>query len=100
VVYAYEGPKPWSPTARDLTAFVGRYRSDEVGATFEVRVERDTLVVSNRPGKTVKLTPTYRDAFSAGGTAVWFTRERGRGPVTALHFGESRVWDLVVPRVR
>ncbi|HEV8398863.1 MAG TPA: hypothetical protein VGQ18_03385, partial [Gemmatimonadales bacterium] len=100
VVYAYEGPRPWSPTARDLAAFVGRYRSDEVGATFEVRVERDTLVVSNRPGKTVKLTPTYRDAFSAGGTAVWFTRERGRGPVTALHFGESRVWDLVVPRVR
>jgi CubicO group peptidase (beta-lactamase class C family) len=103
VVYAYEAPKPWTPTPRDLAAFVGRYRSDEVGATFEVRVERDTLVVSNRPGKTVKLTPTYRDAFSAGGTAVWFTRERGGGGggrVTALHFGESRVWDLVVPKAR
>jgi CubicO group peptidase (beta-lactamase class C family) len=98
VLYVYEGPKPWTPTPRDLAAFVGRYRSDEVGATFELRVERDTLVVSNRPGETVKLTPTYRDAFSAGSTAVWFTRERGR--VTALHFGESRVWDLVVPKAR
>ena len=75
---------------------VGRYRSDEIGTTFEVRVERDTLVVSNRPGKTVKLTPTYRDGFT-GGTAVWFTRDRGR--VTAMHFGASRVWDLVVPKV-
>jgi CubicO group peptidase (beta-lactamase class C family) len=96
---AYMAPKPWTPTPQDLAAFAGRYRSDEVGATFDVRIEHDTLVVSNRPGKTVKLTPTYTDAFSAGGTAVWFTRERG-GRVTALHFGESRVWDLVVPKAR
>jgi CubicO group peptidase (beta-lactamase class C family) len=99
LVLAYVAPKPWTPTPQDLAAFVGRYRSDEVGTTFDVRVERDTLVVSNRPGKTVKLTPTYTDAFSlgGGGTAVWFTRERGR--VTAMHFGESRVWDLVVRKL-
>jgi CubicO group peptidase (beta-lactamase class C family) len=101
VAYAYAAPKPWTPTTQDLAAFVGRYRSDEVGTTFEVRLERDTLVVTNRPGKTVQLTPTYPDAFSTGGTAVWFTRAPGRngGPVTAMHFGESRVWDLVVPKV-
>jgi hypothetical protein len=103
VLYAYAAPKPWTPTPQDLGAFVGRYRSDEVGTTFEVRLERDTLVVTNRPGKTVQLTPPYPDAFlGGGGTAVWFTREPGRrggGPVTVMHFGESRVWDLEVPRV-
>jgi len=98
VVYVYEAPKPWTPTPRNLAAFAGRYRSDEVGTTFEVRVKRDTLVVSNRPGKTLKLTPTYPDGFSLGGTAVWFTRERGQ--IAALHFGESRVWDLVVQTAR
>jgi len=29
---------------------------------------------------------------------VWFTHDP-RGKINAMHFGESRVWDLVVPRV-
>jgi YD repeat-containing protein len=47
----------------------------------------------------VTVRPTLPDAFARGGTAVWFTRDRN-GRVAAMHFSESRVWDLVLPRAR
>ncbi|MEX2157626.1 MAG: hypothetical protein WD773_12405 [Gemmatimonadales bacterium] len=66
--------------------------------TYRVGLAGDTLTVSPRPGAVRKFRPIYPDAFSGDGV-VWFERDR-RGQVIALHFGQSRVWDLVVPRVR
>ena len=99
VSYVYAGPRLWTPTAQDLQAFAGRYTSDELGRTFDVRAVGDTLTIAMRPGVTERLAPTYPNGFSARGAALWFTRDR-RGRVTALHFGESRVWDLVAPKTR
>ncbi len=100
VLYAYAAAKPWAPTAQELQFFAGSYRSDELGVTYTLRVANDTLTLAGaRAGEVDKLIPTYPDGFSLrGGAAVWFARERGR--VTALHAGESRVWDLVAMRVR
>jgi CubicO group peptidase (beta-lactamase class C family) len=89
----------WKPTARDLTAFEGRYRSEELGVTYQARVAADTLTLSMRPGVVLKLTPTYPDGFTTRGRAVWFIRDR-RGRVTEMHVGESRVWDMVFDRLR
>lgn len=101
VHYAYEGAAPWSPTPKDLAAFVGHYRSDELEVTYDVAVKHDTLTIATvtRPAVVHTLRPTYRNGFAMRGAAVWFTRDR-HGRVTALHFGASRLWDLVVPRVR
>jgi hypothetical protein len=97
VRYSYAGADAWAPTRAQLQAFVGSYRSDEVGVTYKVALAGDTLTISPRPGDVHKFRPTYQDGFVGEGV-VWFARDR-RGRVTTLHFSQSRVWDLVVPRV-
>lgn len=94
--HGYVGPDPWAPTARDLAAFVGKYRSAELDATWDVLTVGDTLALSPHAGVVLKLTPTYPDGF-AGEGAVWFTRDR-RGRVTAMHVSQSRMWDLTLRR--
>jgi YD repeat-containing protein len=96
--FRYVADKAWTPAAQDLKAFEGTYRSDEVGATYNVRAQGDTLTYSTRPGVVVRLRPTYADAFARGGNAVWFSRN-AQGRVTAMHFSEDRMWDLVIPRL-
>ncbi len=97
VRYTYAGAEPWKPTPPDLKAFEGSYRTDEAGATYQLRVVGDSLVASIRPGVSVSLTPLFPDGFVRGGRTVWFTRERGR--VNAMHFSEARMWDLVLQRL-
>jgi CubicO group peptidase (beta-lactamase class C family) len=89
---------PWQPTPADLAPLEGRYRSDEIGASYDVRVRDGRLTLTLRPGVVERLTPTHRDAFAGNGGSVWFTRD-ARGRVTAMHFGSSRAWDFVSTRV-
>jgi len=98
VEYRYMARERWRPTPQQLRDFEGQYRSDEVGTTFQLKVVGDSLTMSLRPGSTIALRPSYQDAFVARGTAIWFTRD-GSKRVTAMHLGESRMWDLTVPRV-
>jgi CubicO group peptidase (beta-lactamase class C family) len=99
LLFTYAARERWKPTAAQLAEFTGRYVSDELGVTYEVAVVRDTLTVTVRPGQRLPLVPAYVDGFEAGGSTVWFTRDR-RGRVSAAHLGEGRLWDLVLPRVR
>jgi len=98
LVFDYVAASPWTPTPKDLATFVGRYHSDELGTTWEVKAMGDTLALSPRAGVALPLTPTYPDGF-AGEGAVWFTRDR-RGQVTAMHVSQSRMWDLILLRER
>ena len=96
---SYAAERLWTPTHEQLQAFEGTYRSDEVGTTYLLKVVGDTLTLSPRVGMVLALRPAYPDAFTVRGGVVRFTRDR-RGAVTAMHTSDSRVWDLVVPRVR
>jgi CubicO group peptidase (beta-lactamase class C family) len=87
----------WAPTIEQLRQFEGSYASDELGVTYQVWVEDGSLMMSVRPGVAFTLRPRYADAFARGGTTVWFTRD-SRGSVTAMHLGESRMWDLTLRR--
>ncbi|HET7040252.1 MAG TPA: serine hydrolase domain-containing protein [Gemmatimonadales bacterium] len=98
VNFVYIADKAWSPTAADLAAFVGRFRSDEVRATYTLAVKGDSLTLSPRPGVEIALRPSAPDAFGARGQVVWFERDR-RGRVTTMHVSEGRMWDLVFNRV-
>ena len=99
VAYAFVGRAVWSPSASDLNAFAGSYRTDEIPATWTASVEEGRLVLTVRPGVRRLLTPAYTDAFTAPGLgAVWFTRDAG-GRVTAVHFGSGRLWDLELKRI-
>lgn len=95
--YVYAGPTRWSPSRQELAAFEGRYRSDELGVTYHVKLDGDTLTYTMRPGVTRRLRPIYADGFSRGDGVVWFGRDRSRA-VTTLHLSEGRVWDLVLTR--
>ena len=99
VSYAFAAASQWTPSPEQLNAFAGRYRSEEVGTTWTVRVEGTRLVASPRNSLRTELTPVYPDAFrSAGGLGVvWFTRDR-TGAVTEMHSGAARVWDFVFKR--
>ena len=100
VNFSYVAARSWSPTRAQLQAFEGVYSSDEIGgATYTVKVEGDSLTYAVRAGTKRTLSPTYPDAFARGGGAIWFTRDRA-GRVTAMHFGEARMWDLTIPRLR
>lgn len=99
LAYAFVARDLWKPTAAQLAEFAGRYHSEELGVLYEVVAANDTLTVRVRPGRSVTLAPAYVDGFEAPGGAVWFTRDR-RGRVTAMHVGQGRMWDLVMPRMR
>lgn len=64
-----------------------------------MKLAGDTLTMSTRPGVTYRLRPTYTVGFARGGGSVWFSRDRA-GKITAMHFSEGRMWDLVLTRVR
>ncbi len=98
VVFVREATQRWVPSAAELASLAGRYRNDEIGATYTVRVEDGRLRITTRPGASEVLRPSYKDAFEGSGETVWFTRDR-RGRVTAMHFGSGRVWDFVSVRV-
>jgi hypothetical protein len=87
-------------SAAELASFAGRYRNDEVDATYDVRVEQDRLKVVIRSGLVSTLEPVYRDGFESPELDnVFFTRD-AKGRVTALHLANGRMWDLVFARVR
>lgn len=101
VPYTLAAKAPWTPSAPQLAAYAGRYHSDEVAATWTVRVDGDHLVASPRSALQVTLTPVFPDGFRAGaglGT-IWFTRD-AKGAVNQMHSGAARVWDFVFERTK
>lgn len=98
VVFVRVATSAWTPTAAEMAAAAGSYRSEEIGTTFAVRVVEGRLHLSPRVGVVDTLTPTYRDAFDSRSGSVWFTRD-AKGKITALHLGEGRMWNLAAQRV-
>ncbi len=100
--YARVADAVWTPSPADVGVYAGKYRSEEIGVTFDVRAVQGLLTISPRAGVVDTLRAQYRDptrdAFVQGGDAVWFTRDQ-RGRVNAMHFGSARVWDFTSVRV-
>jgi CubicO group peptidase (beta-lactamase class C family) len=93
----YEKVERANPSRAELEAMTGDYTSDEAEVTFSVRLEAAGLVLHRRPDAVFPLTPTYKDGFSSQLGSVRFLRD-STGKVTAMSIGESRVWDLRLPR--
>ncbi len=84
----------WTPSAREVAAFVGDWRSDESGAAFAFAVENGQPVLRQRPDVRIALRPVYRDHFvlqQGAGEVVWFTRGASG---TTMHLGISRTRDM------
>ena len=98
IAFKYVGAAAWTPTATELAAFAGAYRSDEIKSTWTARVDSGRLVLSSRRGSREALTPVYKDAFTGNGFGtVWFSRD-ARGRVDAMHISAARLWNLTIPR--
>ncbi|WP_419948313.1 serine hydrolase domain-containing protein [Candidatus Palauibacter sp.] len=89
----------FAPTAADLAAYVGAYRSDEAEVTYWVEVEDGTLMLKDRYGDGGALEPVYPDAFTRGGSTYIFHRDAG-GRVTEASLSQGRVWDLRFERAQ
>lgn len=93
----------WIPKITDLDSFTGRFYSNEIDATYEIRNSETGLVlhVENRPEIAFPLKPAYRDAFvydmrlGVDGALVRFYRD-SNGSVSELSIGWriGRVRDL------
>ena len=84
----------FKPTAADLAAYAGTYRSEEIETTLVVEVLNGGLVAKRRPDTAIALRPHSNDRFegAAGLGLVTFRREKDR--VSALSVTQDRVWEL------
>lgn len=82
-----------TPTAADIAALAGRYRSDELEVTWELRVTGDSLMLHRRKFPPARLAPIFRDRFQATsgmGFVVQVQRD-ARGRATGITVGSGRV---------
>jgi hypothetical protein len=83
----YRRAQPFRPTAADLRAFAGRYKSDELMAVFELTPGKDGLLgrANDAPGEPLVFKPVERDTFQFAGVILRFRRDKA-GKVVGLDF--------------
>ena len=82
-----------APTREELAAIAGRYRSDELEVTWELRVQGDSLMLHRRKFAPSALAPLFKDRYQATeglGFVVQVQRD-ARGRVSGLTVGSGRV---------
>jgi CubicO group peptidase (beta-lactamase class C family) len=88
----YERVEQWKPDLPELKPIVGRYVSDELRTTVNVRLDGSRLVIDRGPAGVLALTPVFPDGFSSAQGWVLVRRDSGR--VIGLSVNQDRVWDL------
>lgn len=85
---------PHSASTAELAALVGRYTSDELGVTYELRLTGDTLQLHRRKFPPVRLVSLFKDTYTppdgSTGTVMRVVRDR-RGNVSGITVGSGRV---------
>jgi CubicO group peptidase (beta-lactamase class C family) len=85
----------WAPDVQALTAFVGRYFSEELETYYSVAIEDSALVMRNRRLEDIDLTPAKEDTFTGGFpiAQVVFSRDDD-GRVTGFDASNGRTRDV------
>ena len=91
---------PFRPAAADLTAYQGRYLSDEAETALTIAADGGDLVVRRRPDTVLRLRPVEKDIFSVPSLGTITFRRSADGAVTELSVKQDRVWDLRFQRTR
>jgi CubicO group peptidase (beta-lactamase class C family) len=92
--------RPAAPTAADLAAFAGSYRSDELELDVEVALVDGRLELRRRhappvlPAPPAPLEPLYADAFQARGAGELVFQRDAAGRVTGFRIHAGRVVNL------
>jgi CubicO group peptidase (beta-lactamase class C family) len=90
--------REWKPAAAELEDFTGEWFSDEAQSRVIFKAENGNLYLILHPVARFQLRPVYKDAFSAQGYVMWFTRDAS-GKIDKLHVGTSRMRDMLFSRV-
>lgn len=83
----------WAPDADALTAYTGRYFSEELETFYTIVVEDGQLVIQHRRFAAVKLTPNTENKFIGGfpvATIAFETDETGRAMAFTAGNGRTR----------
>jgi CubicO group peptidase (beta-lactamase class C family) len=102
-IQAFDRVQPWHPTAEQLTAFVGRYASDETLSTWVVSITggKLELVPLDRRTTPLTLTPVYENTFwleprTTGAVGFSFDSHR---QVSGFDWHTPRVYSLHFVRI-
>lgn len=100
VVTRYRRAQASTPTAAELQAYDGRYRSDELGSVFEIVAGANGLALrmEHAPERSVPLTAVERDVWNSRGIFVRFQRD-ANGAVTGFDFSNPVVRHNAFARV-
>jgi CubicO group peptidase (beta-lactamase class C family) len=95
--------RPWHPATAELSEFVGRYRSDEAQATYQVSVTdgRLSIALEDRRWDTTPLDSVAIDTFTKPHHAYHFVRD-ANGEVSGLEVsnGWEHVYALPFQRIK
>src|SRR5690606_40629865 len=96
----YRRARGWAPTAEDLNALAGLYRSDELLATFEFTPGKEVLMgnANNSPRPPAPFKPVEPDTFQLAMTIIRFRRDAA-GKVTGLEYSNPVLRNVKFDRV-
>ncbi|MCW5955172.1 MAG: beta-lactamase family protein [Pyrinomonadaceae bacterium] len=99
VITRFVAEREWTPTAAELTEFVGEWYSDEAQAKVAFSIEDGKAFIVNKPVIRLPLQPLYKDHFLSQGYVIWFTRDQ-KGKIERMHVGAGRMRDMFFEPVR
>ena len=77
------------PTAEDLAAYAGRYRSEELDVEWTLEVREGRLVLERWPHETVTAAATFRDGFRFGPQWHGTFRRAADGRIDAVELTDA-----------
>jgi CubicO group peptidase (beta-lactamase class C family) len=92
-------PAPFRPATADVSAYLGRYMSDEAETFLTIAADGADLVVKRRPDTVQRMRPVEKDVFNAPGLGTITFRRSPGGTVAELSIKQDRVWDLPFRRM-
>ncbi len=95
----YRRATAWTPTADDLKALAGTYRSDELLATFDATPTKDGLKVQANNANIIEFKPAEKDTFQIGQMLLRFNRDAS-GKVTGLVYSNPLLRGVKFTRSR
>ncbi len=96
---AEDDSEPWEPSGADLTAFEGRYFSEEIETFYTLSVDEGKLTVRQRRMEEIRATPGEQDTFTGSGLTFAFERDRN-GRVIGFYLANGRTRDVRFARIR
>jgi len=92
-----------TPSAAELAGYAGRYYSPELGVTWPITFDHDTLTLGTTPSELMdisgRLKPAMQGTFTAGGGTLQFVRDAS-GRVTGMTLSASRMRGIEFDRLR